>query len=197
VTAPADLVISASLTPGDAHQVFRAVLDALSRPGSVTRLPAGPLGAVPATLLPVLALADLGTGVCVLDEDGRWGEAVAVATNAPTVDLGEAKLVAAVRPVTTADLGALARGSAAAPEDGALACVPVTDLDGGAAVWRLSGPGVPGGTAIAAPVGLPDGFAVARAGAVAHFPAGIDLLLVAPDGRVVGLPRSTTLAEED
>lgn len=193
MSAPADLVLSATLRPGEAHHVFRAVLDALARPGTVTRLPDGP---VPPTLLPVLALADLGTPVCVLEEDGRWADAVAVATNAPTVGLAEARLVAAVRPITPEELRALRRGSAAAPEDAALACVPVTDLDGGPRRWRLSGPGTANGPALA-PSGLPGGFVEARAEAVAQFPAGIDLLLVAPDGRIAGLPRSATVIEED
>jgi alpha-D-ribose 1-methylphosphonate 5-triphosphate synthase subunit PhnH len=196
VTAPAELVLSATLRPGEAQHAFRAVLDALARPGTVTRLPDGPLRSVPATLLPVLALADLGTPVCVLEQDGRWADAVAVATNAPTVGLGEARLVAAVRPITLEELRALRRGSAVAPEDAAFACVPVTDVDGGSRRWRVSGPGTVNGSVIA-PTGLPTGFAEARAETVAQFPAGIDLLLVAPDGRVVGLPRSATLTEED
>ncbi len=196
MTAPADLVLSATLRPGEAHSAFRAVLDALARPGTVTRLPDGPLRSVPATLLPVLALADLGTPVCVLENDGRWADAVAVATDAPNVGLGQARLVAAVRPMAPDELRALRRGSAATPEDAALACIPVTDVDGGRRRWRVSGPGTVSGSAIA-PAGLPDGFTEARADAVAQFPVGIDLLLVAPDGRIVGLPRSSTLTEED
>ena len=72
----------------------------------------------------------------------------------------------------------------------------MTDLHGGAHRWRLSGPGTTNQSSVAA-VGLPAGFAQARSEAVAQFPAGIDLLLVAPDGRIVGLPRSATLIEED
>ncbi|MGW7616167.1 phosphonate C-P lyase system protein PhnH [Streptomyces antimycoticus] len=37
------------------------------------------------------------------------------------------------------------------------------------------------------------GFVAARAEAVGGFPAGADLLLATPDGRVMGLPRSTTV----
>ncbi|MFD3589158.1 phosphonate C-P lyase system protein PhnH [Streptomyces sp. NPDC058683] len=193
----AELVSAAKPTPKQAQGVFRAVLDALARPGSTTRLPAGPTGSVPAALLPLLALADLGTGFCVLEDgSGHWSEVVGVATNAPAVPLAEARLAAAVRPVTLDEVRRLRRGSAEAPEDGALLCLPVSALDGGPRKWRLSGPGVPGGLVVA-PDGLPDGFAEARAEAVAGFPAGIDLLLAAPDGRLLGLPRSTAVVEED
>ncbi|MEU0965001.1 phosphonate C-P lyase system protein PhnH [Streptomyces sp. NPDC005917] len=193
----AELVTAAKPAPAQAQRVFRAVLDALARPGSTTRLPAELTGPVPAALLPLLALADLGTGFCVLEDgSGRWSEVVAVATNAPAVPLPDARLVAAVRPVAADEIRRLRRGSAEAPEDGALLCVPVSALDGGPRKWRLSGPGVPGDLVVA-PDGLPDGFVEARAEAVAGFPAGIDLLMAAPDGRLLGLPRSTAVVEED
>ncbi|WP_210583691.1 phosphonate C-P lyase system protein PhnH [Streptomyces sp. GESEQ-35] len=193
----AQLVTAAKPTPAQAQGVFRAVLDALARPGFVTRYPADVPGTVPTALLPVLALADLGTGFCVL-EDGvqRWSDVVSVATNAPAVPLEAARLAAAVRPVTPDEIRRLHRGSAEAPEDGALLCLPVSDLHGGARNWRLSGPGIPG-ELVVAPHGLPAGIVEARAEAVAGFPAGVDLLLATPDGRVLGLPRSTTLVEED
>ncbi|MER5790196.1 phosphonate C-P lyase system protein PhnH [Streptomyces sp. NPDC001980] len=200
----AELVTAAKPAPRQAQGVFRAVLDALARPGTTTRLPVAPTGPVPAALLPLLALADLGTGFCVLEQDGtggtggtgRWSEVVAVATNAPAVPLAEARLVAAVRPVAPDEIRRLRRGSAEAPEDGALLFLPVSALDGGPRKWRLSGPGVPGDLVVA-PDGLPDGFVEARAEAVAGFPAGIDLLLTAPDGRLLGLPRSTAVVEEE
>ncbi|HLL65776.1 MAG TPA: phosphonate C-P lyase system protein PhnH [Micromonosporaceae bacterium] len=195
INVSAERVVAVALRPEEAHATFRAVLDALSRPGWITRLPTAPLGVVPAPIVPVLALADLGTGVCVLDEDGGWTDAVGLATNAPAVALGEARLVAATRPVRAEELLAVHRGSAGAPEDGALVCLPVRDVDGGPTVWRLSGPGVDGERRIA-PVGLPEGIFDARAEAVSGFPAGVDLLLVTPDGRILGVPRSTTVVKE-
>ncbi|WP_264993287.1 phosphonate C-P lyase system protein PhnH, partial [Mycobacterium montefiorense] len=72
----------------------------------------------------------------------------------------------------------------------------VRDVHGGPGRWTLSGPGVCG-TATLAPQGLPAGFVAARAEAVGAHPAGIDVLLVTDDGRVVGLPRTTTITEEN
>jgi alpha-D-ribose 1-methylphosphonate 5-triphosphate synthase subunit PhnH len=201
-TEPAVLSPAAPLPTAVSRQVFRAVLDALARPGQPARLPVHSGGAAaarpPAALLPLLALADLGTGIHVLDHQdapASWVDALATATSAPAVGLERARLVGALRPITPAEVGALHRGTALAPEEAALLTVAVTDLAGGPARWVLSGPGVPGRRAIS-PSGVPAGFLAARASAVHRYPTGIDVLLVAPDGRLLGLPRSTSIEEE-
>lgn len=167
-----------------AQQIFRAVLDALARPGTVVRLP--PVPGFAAALGPLLALADPDTPVCVLGADPT---AAATATAAPVVDPAAARLVAALRPVTVAELAALRTGTAAAPEDAALVALAVPALHGGP-THPLAGPGTGAGARLAV-AGLPDGWVTARAAAV--FPAGVDLLFVDPDGGCVGLPRSTYL----
>ncbi|MBK1783018.1 phosphonate C-P lyase system protein PhnH [Prauserella cavernicola] len=187
----AELIRTASLRPDDAQHAFRAVLDALARPGRITRLPQGPLGTVPAALVPVLALADLGTGVHVLADDPLWADITGVATNAPSAPLDEARLVAALRPITGTELASLCRGSAPAPENAALAALAVPRLTGGEQL-HLTGPGIRDRTVLA-PAGLPAGFVTARGHG--DFPAGIDLLLVAPDGSLAGLPRTTRLTD--
>src|ERR1700761_2046335 len=205
--------IPTALTPAGAQAVSRAPLDVLARPGTIKRLPSAadePLAEhVPAALLPLLALADLSTPACVVDSDadGRtaWDEIVRVATNAPRAALGDARLVAALRTLTTEELAGLRTGTAAAPEDGALACLPVAGIataDGTDAsarpadgvLLRLSGPGVPG-TRTVIVTGLPAGFAAARRRLVQGFPAGADLLLIAPDGAMVGLPRTAEVSD--
>lgn len=184
------------LHPADSQQVFRAVLEALARPGTSTALPSAPLGVLAPAIVPIFALADLTTGVCVLENAGdRWADAIATATSAPTWPAEMARLVAAVRPVSEDEIRGFARGSAQAPEGAALVALSVRDVRGGPRRWTLSGPGVRG-TATIAPQGLPAGFVAARADAVAAYPAGIDILLVTDDGRVVGLPRTTTMTEE-
>ncbi|WP_236792739.1 phosphonate C-P lyase system protein PhnH [Amycolatopsis sp. GM8] len=185
MTAILDRIAAATLRPDESRQVFRAVLDALSRPGRIVRLPERP--GVPAVLLPVLALADLGTTVAVLDEGEDWADAVGVVTSAPAAETGSARFVAATRPMTGDELRAVGRGSAFAPEEGALVCLAVSEVDG--EDWELSGPGIPGTVRLS---GV-DGLLAARAEAVAGYPAGIDLLLIAPDGRMAGIPRTTVI----
>jgi alpha-D-ribose 1-methylphosphonate 5-triphosphate synthase subunit PhnH len=180
-----------ALTPSASQLVFRAALDALARPGTVHRLPDA--AHAPAALLPVLALADLGTTVCVLG-DGDWGCAVRSTTSAPPSEVAGARLVAALRPVSIAELAEVRVGTAAAPEDGALVCFAVEDLGSGQ-LFRLRGPGVPGVGDVRV-AGLPAGFAECRRQLVAGYPAGFDVLFVTADGRVAGVPRTTVMEEE-
>ncbi|OBF38095.1 phosphonate C-P lyase system protein PhnH [Mycobacterium sp. ACS1612] len=190
-------VFTAALHPTDTQQVFRAVLEALARPGSAMMLPDDPLKTLAPAITPIFALADLGTGVCVLEHaDDRWSEAVTTATGAPLWPAELARLVAVLRPVTEADVRDFARGTAADPSAAALVCIAVPEVHGGPRRWRLSGPGIAGETTLS-PVGLPPGFVTARAEAVAGYPAGIDVLLITGDGRVVGLPRTTSITEEN
>ncbi|WP_232666845.1 phosphonate C-P lyase system protein PhnH [Pseudonocardia sp. TRM90224] len=189
----------------ESQQTFRTVLDAFARPGTPARLADGEcqeshfpgtwgqesgFPGTPPALLATLALADLDTPVCVLGE-GEWGDVVATATSAPLVRLPDARLVAALRPVTLDELRSVRVGRAAAPEEAALVTLAVDALSGGPQV-RLRGPGVRDEVVIG-PVGLPGGWPAARA--VAEFPAGADLLLVTPDGGCIGIPRSTTTEE--
>lgn len=195
-------VARTALAPEVSQRVFRVVLDALARPGQLGQLPAQP-GVAP-VLLPLLALADLDTAACVLtgsDSGTGWADLVTLATSAPAVPVDRARLVAALRPIRPDELRALPRGTALAPEDGALVTLAVaTELWSAptarttrATRFRLAGPGIPGRRETLLPMSAE--LLTARAEAVAGYPAGIDLLLVDPAGRVLGLPRTTTIEE--
>lgn len=193
-TAP----LRADLKPADAQRVFRAVLAALSRPGTVHAMPQRPLRTVPAAMLPILALADLETGVCVLapqnfESQNDWPTLVRTATSAPAVPLVQARLVAALDGLRTEQLLSVHRGSAQAPEEGALVSVAVPGVRPPGRAVRLSGPGVDGCLEVG-PV-LAPGLVAARAEVVADFPSGVDLLFVAPDGRLMAIPRSTRIEQ--
>ncbi|WP_037344975.1 phosphonate C-P lyase system protein PhnH [Sciscionella sediminilitoris] len=182
--------ISARLHPDQAQLIFRAVLDALSEPGTVRQLPA--VSPLSPALLPVLALADLSTPFHCCGEP-EWTDTVHTLTSAPESGLGAARLVAAPHALSATELGELAVGTPLAPERGALAVLSVPALEGGAPL-RLSGPGVPGSRRIA-PGGLPENFPAARRPLTANFPAGADLLLVTPSGAMAGLARTTRIEE--
>ncbi|MBE9376537.1 phosphonate C-P lyase system protein PhnH [Saccharopolyspora sp. HNM0983] len=159
--------------------VFRASLDALAEPGELRELPEAGL---PAALLPLLSLADLDTPVFTDTEH----DAVRTATGSPLVPPERARLAAVLG--DTVPLHRFPAGSAAAPERAALITLAVAGFSAGTAL-QLTGPGVPGSRELRVR-GLPDDFTAQRA-ALSGFPAGPDLLLVAPDGRLAGLPRST------
>ena len=134
--------LATALRPADSQLVFRAVLEALARPGTAMALPSGPLRMLAPAMVPVFALADLGTGVCVLDNEippssgefEHWADAIATATSAPLWPAELARLVAALRPVTDEEVRSFCRGTPEAPEDAALVSLAVADVDGGTAV---------------------------------------------------------------
>lgn len=179
--------LGAALRPDQTQRVFRAVLDAFARPGIAVSLPRTDF---PPALLPVLSLADLETGVHLLDDDG-WDTVVAVATGAPAATLHTAKYVTALRWLTAVEFGEVAVGTTLEPESGATVICAVAALSGGTSV-RLSGPGVREPIEFA-PAGLDSELWAARERLVAGFPAGVDLLLIDPDGGMVGLPRTTVI----
>jgi alpha-D-ribose 1-methylphosphonate 5-triphosphate synthase subunit PhnH len=188
-----------ALTPVDVQLIFRAVLEALARPGTPRQLPAGPLAVLPPALLPVLALTDLATPTSVLADDDQWAAVVRTMTSAPITDQADARLAAVLRPLASGELAAFRPGSAAAPEEAALVCLAVPGIDtqpvGPGPVWRLQGPGVPGRRLLRV-AGLPADFAACRERLVSGYPAGIDLVFSTPRGLVVGVPRTTRVTEE-
>lgn len=179
------------LSVTESQRIFRAVLDALARPGTLDRLPV--IGGCPAPLLPLLALADLSTPVCLLGDGADWAGAVRALTSAPVTAVSEARLVTALRPVTAAELAPVRTGTASEPEEGALVTLAVNSFSRNGPSFHLGGPGVPG-TAELNVDGLPPGFTETRRALTAAFPAGADFLLVAPDGRIAGLPRTTLVS---
>ncbi|MFD6856163.1 phosphonate C-P lyase system protein PhnH [Rhodococcus sp. NPDC060086] len=187
--AATDKVMGVGLDPVVAQQVYRAMLHAFSRPGLRQTLPSTDF---PPALLPALALADLETCVAVLEDDSDWNEVLTVATGAPVAALGEAKYVIALRPVTADEILSAARGTALTPESAATVICSVPSLDGGTPA-ELTGPGVDG-TETIAPQGFDHVLRNARDEATAEFPGGIDILLVADDGTVVGLSRTTRMS---
>ncbi|HEX7662163.1 MAG TPA: phosphonate C-P lyase system protein PhnH [Pseudonocardiaceae bacterium] len=179
------------LPAATSQQVFRAVLDALARPGKIGLLPVPAGETRPAALLPLLALADLSTPVHVLSDDPLWTGVVTSATGAPAVALEDARLVAVLDPPDPARLRGLRTGSEFAPEEAAQLFVAVADLAEHGDL-TLSGPGVPGSRELGV-TGLPEGFWAVRAELVRGFPAGVDLVLVTADGRLAGVPRTTAV----
>lgn len=196
---------SGSLAPGfshpvfDAQAVFRAVLDALARPGLPRDLvldlaPPEPL--TPELAAVALALADPDAPLWL---DAALAAAPAVAgylrfhTGARIVsDPAEAAFALVSDASGHLPLSAFPTGTDEYPDRSATLVVAVGSLDGGPAL-AISGPGIRGTVDVAAsplPAGLPG---ILRANA-ATFPRGLDVLLVS-GGRVVGIPRSSRLVE--
>jgi alpha-D-ribose 1-methylphosphonate 5-triphosphate synthase subunit PhnH len=182
-------------TVHDSQRVFRALLDALSRPGTVVsidavlsesrRMPSAPLAAFAA----LLALADFSTPVFLQHEDAALSDAIRFHTGAPlTLDAGIASFAYLHDAATLPPLDTFSLGEAETPEAAATLFIRVESLTRGVpTVWR--GPGIADAREVSI-AGLPDSFWKQRAALASQFPRGIDCYFVA-GGELIGLPRTT------
>lgn len=183
----------------EAQRTFRAVMDALARPGLPRRLGTGL--APPAPLTPelaaiALALTDPDTPVWL---DGVLSASPEVAaylrfhTGAPLADDPARAAFALVRePVRCPPLERFARGTPAYPDTATTLVLALDRIADGRGL-RLTGPGIRGAAHLSiAP--RPENLVADLTENHAGFPLGVDLILTAP-GLVAGLPRSTAVSE--
>lgn len=173
----------------EAQRCFRAVLDAMARPGSIhdVSFTDPPPQLCPAAAAVLLTLADHETPMW-LDPDAEAARAwLAFHSGVPFVSRDAAAFVVARElPI----LALLRQGTDEAPEDSATVILQLPRLGAGAR-FRLSGPGLRDGGVLAAD-GLPVDFAARWAENHARFPLGIDLILCSAS-RVAALPRTVTV----
>lgn len=198
--------------------VFRALLDAMARPGEIVELPAVPaqvtseaqrMGLDANTLMLVDVLLDAATTFAVAAENDACERAVAQRTHCPATALDQAAYV--VLPRACQDecaaeaVASLTAGSLVSPHLGATAlveCGALLGLDkngnrtgsvaGGRKLtdWTLAGPGIATTSNIACDRADVLG---ARCERGDEFPCGIDLVLIDGAGNVCCVPRSTKL----
>ena len=184
----------------DSQAVFRAILRAISSPGSVVPAGAGlapPKGLSPAAAAAILTLVDFETPLWVSPTFPGYGEVAAYLrfhTGARFASVREKAAFALVDTETSAlTLKDFGQGSAEYPDRSTTVILQVRALSGGAPL-RIVGPGV-NGTAELAPHPLPDDFCAQWRDNHATFPLGVDLILCAAD-RVAALPRSVVVTGE-
>jgi len=176
---------------GEAQATFRAVLDALSRPGRIGSAGAGLTPPAPldgATAAVALALVDQETPLFLDAAMQAAGDWLAFHAGAPVVaDNARAAFVLASAWV---DFAGLQAGSDEAPEASATVILQVAALGSGTA-YRLAGPGLAAPSVLLV-AGLPADFVAAWAANHALFPRGVDLVLCAGT-TLAALPRSVTV----
>jgi alpha-D-ribose 1-methylphosphonate 5-triphosphate synthase subunit PhnH len=190
--------MSEILSPGfadpvaDAQLCFRAVLDAMARPGCVHEI-AGVVAPAPlcnAAGAVLLTLVDHETRLW-LDPSAHAARGwLAFHTGAPVEQTMDQATFALS--LSLPDLAALATGTDEMPESSATVILQVGSLSSGPR-FQLSGPGLRGPATLAVD-GLPAGFAAIWARNHALFPRGIDLILCAGN-HLAALPRSVTVRE--
>ena len=176
----------------DAQRSFRAVLDAMSRPGRIAQITGvtapGPLGAAAGAVL--LTLVDHETRLW-LDPDAaaarRWIE-----FHCGAQVVGDEADCAFALGSGLPDLDRLPAGSHESPETSATVICQVESFSAGA-VFRLTGPGLREPTTLTVK-GLPRDFVTIWRRNHALFPRGIDLILCAGD-RLTALPRTVSIEE--
>lgn len=175
----------------DSQACFRAVLDAMSRPGRIAGVafPDPPPPLDPATAAVLLTLADAEASVWLDHGALAAQEWVVFHCGAALAAPGQATFGVALRPVPLAGLQA---GTDDAPELGATLILQVAALGRGRRLC-LSGPGI-ATTATLLVDGLAGDFVAEWAANHALFPRGIDLILCAGT-QMAALPRSTRVAE--
>jgi alpha-D-ribose 1-methylphosphonate 5-triphosphate synthase subunit PhnH len=203
--APTDLVRRGRLSNDESQQVFRTLLDTLARPGRIVALPSSVTDRMPPALVPAAALADVEVSLAVLAEpaDDHWADVLISSTGARSVPVVLAQMVVGLRAPSPAELVAMERGDAIAPERGARVSIACRSLTygpapgpvSGAVSLTLRGPGVES-TRHLIVHGLDADVLRALAEANRSFPAGVDAWLVADDGAVVGIARTTSLTIE-
>lgn len=184
----------------DSQLIFRAVMNALARPGSIQALSTAL--APPAPLMPELAAIAL---TLVDHEAPLWLDRPLAAvpevasyfrfhTGAPIVENPiEAAFALIADPTEAPNLDRFAPGVPDYPDRSTTVVFALRELSHASGL-RLEGPGIAERSELkAAP--LPVGFSGQMSRNKRLFPMGIDCLFVAP-GRIAGLPRTTRIVEE-
>jgi alpha-D-ribose 1-methylphosphonate 5-triphosphate synthase subunit PhnH len=179
--------------------VFRTVMEAMARPGSIAEIdvaiaPPAPLGTAAAAL--ALTLLDFETpfwldpALAAAPEVDGWLKFHTGARR--TADPASAAFAFVVQPAAMPGFDAFSLGSSEYPDGSTTVVLEVETLTDDDA-FRLTGPGIKGSRSLAA-APLPPDFAARMAENRARFPRGVDLVLTCGQ-RLAALPRSIHLSQ--
>ena len=182
----------------NAQSVFRAIMDALARPGSIAEFdgltdPPAPLtattGSIAATLFDHDTRVWLDPALARNEPVCAW---LAFNTSAPHTDHPlDAHYAIVSEGASIPSLESFSQGTQEYPDRSTTVILQIEGLKGGRKL-TLTGPGIRKSGHIA-PRGLPDHFVDQWQSNGARFPRGVDVLLAAPEG-VIGLPRTVKIS---
>jgi alpha-D-ribose 1-methylphosphonate 5-triphosphate synthase subunit PhnH len=190
----------------DSQATFRALLDAMSRPGTISQVPRIAYTAVPRgfcapamSILKTLCDHRVSFSVAGAQVNPEWIRYLEVNLAAPHATVESADYVLFDGAAYDAGFAKLRLGSPEYPESSATALLFISRLsqdpyesEGPACDLEFSGPGVKGTVRLSV-TGLDPAYAVEREKVNRAFPLGIDILLVDPEGRVAGVPRTSSV----
>jgi alpha-D-ribose 1-methylphosphonate 5-triphosphate synthase subunit PhnH len=221
VSTPATTKESSFNPVFDSQSAFRALLDAISRPGTIAELPrpayaATPVGLNPHVLTVVSTLCDNRASLALVPPScanlGDWHRYFAFNISSAIVTLTAADYVVLAGAYCPAGFSKIATGDPEFPEDGSTAIIQVDELiapevgsvqkqgsrvddhDDSVATTTvtLSGPGVPDLRTLAI-FGLDAEYLASREHLCAEYPTGVDIFFVDSLGRVASIPRSSSV----
>jgi alpha-D-ribose 1-methylphosphonate 5-triphosphate synthase subunit PhnH len=180
----------------DAQSVFRVLMDAMARPGSIARMdtdasPPAPLESAAGAVACALIDADTAYWLDSLLDGEALRSWLAFHTGArPAASMPEAAFALVANPSSMPPFERFAQGSQEYPDRSATLVLQLEGLEGGTPL-TFRGPGIKDRVTIA-PRGLPVDFATQWQANRKRFPCGVDLILTAGDAFVC-LPRSARL----
>ncbi|WP_461208677.1 phosphonate C-P lyase system protein PhnH [Desulfocurvus sp. DL9XJH121] len=182
-----------------AGALFRALLNAMARPGTIHPLPVRPGGhggLGPATAAVLLTLADFTTPLW-LSPEADTPEARAFlrfhCNSRITGDPGEAAFAVLDGHAPLPDLDFFSLGDEAYPDRSTTLILRVAKLAEGPGGLRLSGPGIKGEKRLDVP-GLSPAWAASHQANRALFPMGLDTVFAGP-GSLCCVPRTTRILQ--
>lgn len=190
----------------DSQATFRVLLESMSRPGKVSQIPlckyrAPPRGFCPPALSILKTLCDHRVSFSIGGAHARaeWIRYLEVNLATPFKIVENADYVLFDGGAYDAGFARMNRGSLEFPESSATALLCVMrvsrdseDAEGPVCDLVLTGPGVKDKARLCV-AGLDPAYATERQKANRYFPLGVDLFLVDAEGRVAGIPRTSTV----
>jgi alpha-D-ribose 1-methylphosphonate 5-triphosphate synthase subunit PhnH len=183
----------------DSQSVFRALMDAMSRPARVARIQAGitppaPLDVAAGAIACTLVDADTPYWLDPRLNDEALDRWLAFHTGSRRAGvMADAVFAFVGAPMSMPALDGFAQGSQEYPDRSATLILQLEGLEGGEP-FIFESPGI-NGRATIAPLGLPAGFAEQWRANGKRFPRGVDLILTAGDA-LACLPRSARLVSK-
>ncbi|MSA70312.1 phosphonate C-P lyase system protein PhnH [Holdemania massiliensis] len=184
------------------HRVYRKVLDAMARPGTIQSLQEESAmirldgGCLPAAQCLIQLLLDADTTFCAFSADEALERKISQLTYCPIRPLEKAAYVLVTKSVAAALPSVIEQVSGGTLEDpqlGATLIVECSALKSGGELV-LKGPGIQ--EAVRCQIETRAGWIEARAEKNAEFPLGVDLIFVDPKGQLLCLPRTTQISKE-
>jgi alpha-D-ribose 1-methylphosphonate 5-triphosphate synthase subunit PhnH len=192
------IVSKSNLLPGfndigrDSQRVFRVLLDAMARPGSLHFVPvtlASPASLSTALASVALTMADFDTPVWLDDPDPDCAAYLRFHSGCPLTNFPATAAFALITaPPVMPPLSAFGQGSDDYPDRSTTLIIELPSLTGGTP-WTLRGPGIENQVTFA-PQGLPAQFADWVDANHRQFPRGVDLIFTSGE-QLACLPRSS------